>query len=165
MLQQHHGKLTALVVGFLLPVVHCFPCDNEAGQVCPMSSGKDIGECLKDPSKHQLTDIDGNPRELEPGEKPMELSDECKSFIKINDACSAEIDEHCQGMFYHGDTMTCLTTWTKPDVLGESCKAALPKAASENEDVDAEKAAWRAQRKAARTQAMKDIEKEKERNG
>merc|ERR1711920_563889 len=117
--------------------------------------------CLQDPSKHQLTDIDGNPRELEPGEKPMELSDDCKAFIKINDACSAEIDEHCQGMFYHGDTMTCLTTWTKPDVLGESCKAVLPKASSDDdEEVDAEKAAWRAKRKQARMQAQKDIEKE-----
>merc|ERR1711879_230928 len=87
-------------------------CDNEAGQVCPMSIGKEIGECLQDPSKHQLTDIDGNPRELEPGEKPLELSDGCKDFIKINLACDTEIQEHCSGNYYHGDTMTCLTTWT-----------------------------------------------------
>eukprot|EP00913_Durusdinium_trenchii_P021790 g20473.t1 len=56
------------------------PCDDEAGQVCPMSIGKEIGECLQDPSKHQLTDIDGNPRELEPGEKPLELSAGCKEM-------------------------------------------------------------------------------------
>merc|ERR1712217_94657 len=90
---------------------------------------------------------------------------DCKDFIKINDACANEIDEHCQGLFYHGDTMTCLTTWTKPDVLGASCKDALPKAASDDEDVDSEKAAWRAQRKAARVQAIKDIEREKNKNG
>merc|ERR550537_1226037 len=137
-------------------------CDNEAGQVCPSSMGKEIGDCLKNPSKHTLTDIDGNPRELEEGEQPMELSSSCKDFIKVNEVCAAEIDEHCQGMFYHGDTMTCLTTWTKPDVLGEGCKAQLPKSGSEDdEEVDAEKAAWRAKRKQARMQAQKDIEKEK----
>lgn len=43
------------------------PCDEEAGRVCPMSVGKEIGGCLQDPSQHQLTDIDGNPIELEPG--------------------------------------------------------------------------------------------------
>ena len=32
-----------------------------------MSVGKEIGGCLQDPSQHQLTDIDGNPIELEPG--------------------------------------------------------------------------------------------------
>eukprot|EP00406_Dinophysis_acuminata_P057072 CAMPEP_0179303268 /NCGR_PEP_ID=MMETSP0797-20121207/48492_1 /TAXON_ID=47934 /ORGANISM="Dinophysis acuminata, Strain DAEP01" /LENGTH=80 /DNA_ID=CAMNT_0021012823 /DNA_START=27 /DNA_END=269 /DNA_ORIENTATION=- len=61
--------------------------------------------------------------------------------------------------------MTCLTTWTKPDALGEACKAALPEAESGDAVDDADKAAWRAKRKAARTQAMKDIEREKERNG
>merc|ERR1719488_181866 len=110
-----------------------------------MSMGKEIGECLQDPSKHQITDIDGNPRELEPGEKPLELSDGCKQFIKINEACDAEISEHCQDMYYHGDTMLCLTTWTE-------------------EKVDAEKEAWRAQRKAARLQAQKDLEAEKKKS-
>merc|ERR1719379_3374540 len=83
-------------------------CDSEAGQVCPMSIGKEIGECLQDPSKHQITDIDGNPRELEPGEKPLELSDGCKAFIKINELCSKEIEEHCSNDFFGGDLMTCL---------------------------------------------------------
>merc|ERR1711920_154155 len=150
----------AIIIALLGQARGLSGCDNEAGQVCPASVGKEIGECLQDPTKHQLTDIDGNPRDREPGEQPMELSQPCKAFIKINDACAAEIDEHCQSMFYHGDTMTCLTTWTKPEVLGDACKASLPKAASDEEDVDAEKAAWRAARKAARTQAMKDIEKE-----
>eukprot|EP00931_Biecheleriopsis_adriatica_P081895 TRINITY_DN55241_c0_g1_i1.p1 TRINITY_DN55241_c0_g1~~TRINITY_DN55241_c0_g1_i1.p1 ORF type:complete len:199 (+),score=75.23 TRINITY_DN55241_c0_g1_i1:69-599(+) len=136
-------------------------CDDEAGQVCPMSIGKEIGECLQDPSKHQLTDIDGNPRELEPGEKPLELSEGCKEFIQINTACNDEIAEHCQEMYFHGDTMTCLTQWTKPDVLGEGCRAALPKKEEEDDKVDAEKEAWRAQKKAARKAAMDAIEKEK----
>merc|ERR1712032_397833 len=137
-------------------------CDNEAGQVCPTSEGKEIGECLKDPTKHILTDIDGNPRELEPGEKPMELSDDCKSFININEACDADIAEHCQGMYFHGDTMMCLTTWTKPEMLSAGCSAALPKKKDDDEEIDAEKAAWRAQRKAVRDQAKKDIKKEQD---
>merc|ERR1719183_1664742 len=102
-------KLIILLSAFLAVGVSALsPCDNEAGQVCPMSSGKEVGECLLDPSKHALTDIDGNPRELEPGEKPLELSADCHQFIKINSVCSAQIEEHCDGMYFQGDTMTCL---------------------------------------------------------
>merc|ERR1712151_845649 len=83
------------------------------------------------------------------------------AFIKINADCAADIEEHCSGMFFEGDTMTCLTQ-RKDDSLGDDCKAALPKKeAASDENDDAEKAAWRAKRKAARGQAMKDIEKEK----
>merc|ERR1740121_751654 len=136
-------------------------CDSEAGQVCPMSMGKEIGECLKDPSKHQITDIDGNPRELEPGEKPLELSAGCKDFIKINDACDAEIQEHCSGNFYHGDTMTCLTTWTSEDKIGAACKSALPAKVDTENEVDEEKEEWRRKRKAARAASIDAINKEK----
>eukprot|EP00438_Fugacium_kawagutii_P005540 Skav234073 [mRNA] locus=scaffold2565:80139:83921:+ [translate_table: standard] len=131
------------------------PCDDEAGQVCPMSIGKEIGECLQDPSKHQLTDIDGNPRELEPGD-----------FIKVNQACESEIENFCQGMFFHGDTMTCLTQWTSASDLSTACAGTLPKKADDDEEawlsqqVDAEKAAWRAKKKAARKAAMDAIEKD-----
>ncbi|CAK0876775.1 unnamed protein product, partial [Prorocentrum cordatum] len=55
--------------------------------------------------KHALTDIDGNPREAEPGEAPLEISADCKAFMKINDVCSAEIEEHCSSDFYGGDIM------------------------------------------------------------
>merc|ERR1712232_276378 len=100
--------------------------------------------------------------ELEPGEKPLELSDGCKEFIKTNEACDSEIAEHCQSMYYHGDTLLCLTTWTQPESLSDKCKATLPAKEEEGEQkVDAEKEAWRAQRKAARMQAQKDLEKEK----
>eukprot|EP00933_Yihiella_yeosuensis_P028129 TRINITY_DN2192_c0_g1_i2.p1 TRINITY_DN2192_c0_g1~~TRINITY_DN2192_c0_g1_i2.p1 ORF type:complete len:177 (-),score=49.48 TRINITY_DN2192_c0_g1_i2:162-692(-) len=154
-------RLAGLVSSVFVGLSHAGPsCDNEAGQVCPSSMGKEIGICLQDPSKHQITDIDGNPRELEPGEKPMELSNDCLEFIKINTACDKEISEHCQEMYFHGDTMTCLTTWTKPDVLSEGCRAALPKK-EEEEKEDASKAEWRAKRKAAREEAMKAIEREK----
>jgi len=138
-------RLLLLHSACLFISVNAFPCDSEAGQVCPTSSGKEVGECLSDPSKHVLTDIDGNPRELEPGEKPMELSADCKAFIKINAACDADIEEHCEGGFFGADTMTCLTQW-KYDVLGDACKAELPK----KEEKDEKKAA----------QAKKKVEKE-----
>ncbi|CAE7816961.1 HMCN1 [Symbiodinium necroappetens] len=109
----------------------------------------------------QLTDIDGNPRELEPGEKPLELSTSCKDFVEVNKACDSEIEQFCQGMYYHGDTMTCLTQWTSQSDLSSGCVAALPKKGSGDDDeVDAEKAAWRAKKKAARQAAMDAIEKE-----
>eukprot|EP00929_Paragymnodinium_shiwhaense_P028542 TRINITY_DN16518_c0_g1_i1.p1 TRINITY_DN16518_c0_g1~~TRINITY_DN16518_c0_g1_i1.p1 ORF type:complete len:182 (-),score=56.44 TRINITY_DN16518_c0_g1_i1:103-648(-) len=136
-------------------------CDNEAGQVCPMSAGKEIGECLQDPAKHQLTDIDGNPREREADEKPLELSDACKAFIKINVACDADIAEHCSSNYYHSDTMICLTQWTSQDKLGSGCVAALPKKEEEEETVDKDKEAWRAKRKAAREASMKQMKAEK----
>merc|ERR550514_2157671 len=88
----------------------------------------------------------------------MELSEECKAFIKINQLCDKEIEEHCEGAFYQGDTMTCLTQW-KYDVLGDDCKGALPKKEAESVEVDADKAAWRAKRKGARDAAIKEIEK------
>mmetsp|Transcript_58319 Transcript_58319/g.126058 ORF Transcript_58319/g.126058 Transcript_58319/m.126058 type:complete len:184 (+) Transcript_58319:60-611(+) len=162
MVVSHGSRLAASLAVFACYVGALSPCDNEAGQVCPSSEGLAIGECLDDPSKHTLTDIDGNPRELEAGEEPMKISAECRDFIRINKACATEIDEHCSGMFFHGDTMTCLTTWTKPEVIGEACRAALPKVEAEDETVDAEKEAWRAKRKAARTQAQKDLKKEQE---
>merc|ERR1719246_284800 len=90
----------------------------------------------------------------------MEPSADCKNFIKINEACSAEIEEHCSGNFFHGDTMICLTQWTKPESLGAGCAALMPKVVEEDEEDDAEKARWKASRKAARDQAMKDIKKE-----
>merc|ERR1719502_1195387 len=138
-------------------------CDSEAGQVCPMSIGKEIGECLQDPSKHQITDIDGNPRELEPGEKPLELSAGCLDFIKVNEACDEEITNHCEGTgHYHPDTMLCLTEWMSDENIGEACRAVLPaKKEKKDEKVDKEKAAWRAARKAYREQAIEDIQKEK----
>merc|ERR1712139_129328 len=94
--------------------------------------------------------------------EPMKLSDECKAFVKIDAGCESEIEEHCDGAFFGSDVMNCLTEW-KFDKVGDSCKALLPKKEAADDTVDAEKAAWRAQRKAARNQAMKDIEKEKKR--
>merc|ERR1712039_130800 len=95
------------------------------------------------------------------GEKPLELSDGCKDFIKINDACNAEIEEHCSGNFYHGDTMTCLTWGTSEDKIGASCKGALPAKVDTENEVDEEKEEWRRKRKAAREASINAINKEK----
>ena len=65
----------------------------------------------------------------------------------------------------HGDTKTCLASWTEPDLLSGPCQAALPKVESNDAEDDAEDAVWRAKRKSTREQTIKDIEKGKVRNG
>merc|ERR1711920_753325 len=98
------------------------------------------GACLKDPSKH---------------ESNIEISEGCKAFMALNDACTAEIEKSCSGMAYTDDTLMCLTQWTSASDLSPECAAALPKKEEENtEEVDQEKAAWRAKRKAAREASM-----------
>merc|ERR1719197_535198 len=130
----------------LLALAAAHPCDPEHGTACPFAAGKAVGDCLKDPSKH---------------EEKVELSAECASFVALHDACAEEIDSACSGNAYNDDTMLCLTQWTSPAQLSDACKAALPKKAEEkDEEVDAEKAAWRAQRKAAREAAANQMKKE-----
>jgi len=115
-------------------------CDSEQSSGCPAFAGAGLGACLKDSSKH---------------EAPITISSGCEAFIKTNDACSKEIEEKCQGMFYSDDTMVCLTQWTRPEDLGADCVATLPKKEEESEEVDESKKEWRAKRKAERTRAMK----------
>merc|ERR1740138_251377 len=111
-----------------------------------MEAGYALGACLKDPSKHEST---------------VEISDGCKAFMAINDACTAEIEKGCSGMEYTDDTMVCLTQWTSADSLSPECAAALPKKEDESEEkVDKEKEAWRAKRKAARQASMDMMDKE-----
>merc|ERR1719333_1186471 len=122
-------------------------CDSEQGAACPAEAGASLGACLKDPSKH---------------ETPTEISEGCKAFMALNDACAAEIEKSCSGMVYSDDTIVCLTQWTQASDLSAECAAALPK--KEEEDpakVDAEKAAWRAKRKAAREESMNMMDNEK----
>mmetsp|Transcript_9998 Transcript_9998/g.24920 ORF Transcript_9998/g.24920 Transcript_9998/m.24920 type:complete len:183 (-) Transcript_9998:99-647(-) len=123
-------------------------CDSEQGALCPSEAGKDLGSCLRNPSKW---------------EGKMEISTGCQDFMALNDACAAELDAHCSGMAYSDDTLVCLTQWTSPDNLGAACAAALPKKEAEvDAEVDKEKEAWRAKRKAAREAAQNMMEKEKD---
>merc|ERR1719245_2742709 len=74
-----------------------------------------------------------------------EVSEGCLAFIKINDACTAEIERSCSGMAYSDDTMVCLTQWTRAEDLSPECAAALPqKAKEEDEVVDKEEEEGRA---------------------
>mmetsp|Transcript_65892 Transcript_65892/g.176086 ORF Transcript_65892/g.176086 Transcript_65892/m.176086 type:complete len:218 (+) Transcript_65892:36-689(+) len=139
--------MRALLLTVLPTVQGIHPCDAENGSACPSEAGKTLGACLKDPTKH---------------EAPTELSASCKEFIAVNDACESEIENHCSSAFYNDDTLLCLTQWTRPEQLSAECQGALPKKEEEkSEEVDADKAAWRAKRKAAREESMRQLEAEK----
>mmetsp|Transcript_30020 Transcript_30020/g.68156 ORF Transcript_30020/g.68156 Transcript_30020/m.68156 type:complete len:169 (+) Transcript_30020:86-592(+) len=125
-------------------------CDSEQGSACPAEVGASLGACLKDPSKH---------------ETKTEISDGCLAFIKINEACTAEIERSCSGMAFTDDTMVCLTQWTQAADLSPECSAALPQKAKEDDEVvDKEKEEWRRKRKAARRAATDMMDKEKEKD-
>ena len=47
-------------------------CDAENGSACPFDAGFALGDCLKNPAKH---------------EAPTEISDGCKTFMALHDAC------------------------------------------------------------------------------
>merc|ERR1719499_889560 len=129
----------------LTPTSAVHACDSEQGALCPAEAGAALGACLKDPSKW---------------EGQAEISQGCKDFMAINDACEAEIERACSGMAYSDDTMVCLTQWTSADSLSAGCAAALPqKEAVSMAEVDKEKEAWRAKRKAARQAAQDALEK------
>ena len=61
-------------------------CDDAYGAHCPEESGWDVGDCL---SKLDVS--------LQ-GEK-------CHDFITLHDTCRAEIDEHCVGKEYTGESL------------------------------------------------------------
>mmetsp|Transcript_66039 Transcript_66039/g.153406 ORF Transcript_66039/g.153406 Transcript_66039/m.153406 type:complete len:170 (-) Transcript_66039:67-576(-) len=138
---------TVLVIGAVVRLgaaVHA--CDSEQGAACPSEAGTALGECLKDPSRH---------------ESKIEISEGCKAFMALNDACSKEIERSCSGMAYSDDTIVCLTQWTQASDLSEECSAALPKKEEEQDAaVDSEKEAWRQKRKAARKAATAMLEEE-----
>ena len=71
-----------------------------------------------------------------------------------------EIDQVCQGNHFNDDTLVCLTQWTSPSNLGAECVAALPKEEEKDGTVDAEKAAWRAERKKARQASVDQLKEE-----
>jgi hypothetical protein len=78
--------MIVLVIFICLHVVlGQIPCDDWYGQYCPSASGFEVGECLK-----QYTN---------------ELSDACKQFINIHDACQGDIQANCPGQEYTGDTL------------------------------------------------------------
>mmetsp|Transcript_10640 Transcript_10640/g.15954 ORF Transcript_10640/g.15954 Transcript_10640/m.15954 type:complete len:170 (-) Transcript_10640:122-631(-) len=125
-------------------------CDSEQGLLCPAEAGFDLGKCLKDPSKWEVREAEG------------EISEGCKQFMALNDACAEELERSCSGMAYSDDTLVCLTQWTAQDTLGSACKDQLPKKEAESsEEVDKEKEEWRRKRKAARQAAQDMMDKEK----
>lgn len=82
------------------------PCDDAYGTHCPEESGWGVGICLK---------------------KIADLSEGCKEYIRLQDACRTDIEQHCNGKEYSSDSLLCLTEWTKDVNLSDTCIAALPK--------------------------------------
>jgi hypothetical protein len=56
-----------------------------------------------------------------------DLSQGCKDYIALHDACREDIEKNCAEKEYSGDLFVCLSEWTKPEALSDACKAAFPK--------------------------------------
>lgn len=80
-----HYIFLLLIALFSLTAHAQIPCDDAYGQFCPEESGFGVGDCLKT-------------------QNPDLLSDNCKAFIAMNDACKDDILKHCPGKEYTGDT-------------------------------------------------------------
>lgn len=154
------------------------PCDPEAATACPFDGGNALGECLRDPSKHDAKTTIGA---------------DCQAFLDLHGACGVrpahrrcpqtpprlasltppppdKCDENlnknpCEGTAYGPDALLCLTQWTRADDLTAECKAALPVKEPEKERVlDAEAERKRARRKRARAKAAKEVKEINDRN-
>jgi hypothetical protein len=106
------NTLYALLVLCLIfsAVVAQIPCDDAYAAHCPEEApGWNVGDCIK--------------KNATPGD----LSSECVAFMDMSETCRADIDTHCANKAYSGELISCLTEWTKPELLSEACKEALPK--------------------------------------
>ena len=136
--------LFLLLAASLLSPTHTAPsCDDEYGQLCPESSpDKDsLGVCL--------------------AKNDASLSASCKEFIKINNACEAELAKQpaCSGTAWTPDSVLCLTGWVsdKSD-FSAGCVASLPVPEKPKEEaVDPEREKKMKRRKAARNKAAKEV--------
>jgi len=140
-------------------------CSKEVASACPERPGSEVAACLKDESQH---------------ESPTELSSECTDFMAMNKACAAEIEQFCEGQFFHDDTLLCLSKWTKPEDLGSQCSTVMAWSVPEEEekkvvtdelgmsDADyQEKKEWMKKRAAARGDSIerlkqKEVDRKKE---
>jgi hypothetical protein len=134
------------------------PCHAEVASACPDRPGPEVAACLKDESEH---------------EKPTAISSECTDFIALNVACTEAIGKFCDDAFFSRDTILCLGEWTDQASIDSKCanvmKWAMPKTSDSDEDDGptdelglsekdyAEKKAWQASRKKARTAAIEKL--------
>lgn len=99
----------ALLVAIHIVCVTCqIPCDDVYGQYCPEESGLSVGECIKK--------LDSSL-----------VSSDCLKYIELHEICKDDIVTHCVGKEYTGDLVSCLSDWTKPELISEQCLAMLPK--------------------------------------
>lgn len=140
------------------------PCQAEVASACPDRPGSELAACLKDSEQH---------------DNPTTISSECTDYIAIHTACAESIDSHCEEAHFTDDTILCLTQWTSPSSLVETCrnvlKWAVPQADDEEGTEDGptdelgmsekdykEKKEWQAKRKAARGDAVGRIKMKEE---
>ena len=104
------------------------------GQHCPEASGFEVGDCLK----------------------KYELSEKCKTYVDLHDACKEDIVNHCTAKEFTGDLLVCLTEWTSPDKISDSCKEKLPKKeVKEKRELSAEEKKKAEKRRSIRNKAAK----------
>lgn len=140
---------------------------EEVASACPDRPGNEMGECLKDSEGH---------------DSPTEISSGCTDFIALNKACGEDIENSCDGNYFHDDTILCLSKWVQKDNLTPKCQGvlswAVPDAEEDGDKVvtdelglseedHKEKQEWMAKRKAARGDAiermkMKDVDRKNE---
>jgi len=97
----------------LVGVIAQIPCDDAYGEFCPEALGWGVGDCLS--------------------AQDASLSDACKAYISLMETCREDIDTHCKDKAYTGDAVSCLSEWTKPELLSGACKDALPKPATKTD--------------------------------
>jgi len=91
----------------MISVMGQIPCDDAYGEFCPEAVGWGVGDCIR---SHESS-----------------LSDACKGYISLMETCKEDLDTHCKDKAYTGDAISCLSEWTKPELLSGACKDALPK--------------------------------------
>ena len=124
-----------------------FTCDSEYGALCPEESpGEGLVACLR-----------------KAGDDGKELSEDCKGWLSMWEACGDEIGKFCAGN--EADAFLCLTQWTKRGDLGQDCASALPAPPQEEKKKPRKKSRAKAKRR-AHEKAMKlaaEQEEEKKR--
>ena len=133
------------LLSITLTSVAAHPCETEHFASCPEHGPDTLGKCLA-----------GLPS----------LSDECKKWTTIHDACldvlKSECKTRCGGepCHYRDDAVACLTEWTAADKITKECAAVLPERKVVEEEVESDaKKKRRQKRKNRRKKGGEEVKK------
>ena len=128
------------------------PCDDEYGAHCPEHSPDTVGGCL---AALPASDVGAS----------------CKEYMAIMAACAGDIETHCVSRSagaYTGETMGCLTSWTKIEDLTDGCRSSLPvveeEKPREKSEAEERKAARRRRKREAAAKLAADQHPQNEKN-